>query len=49
MNEARPIIPWGYPTQSGSDGSSWVTQWGPWLLIGALLLLGMASSGSSKK
>lgn len=39
----RPITPWGWPTQYVADTSGWINQYAPWLMIGALLLLGWAS------
>jgi len=46
------MTPWGYPAQppqqSGSF-SAFVTQYAPWLLIGGLVVLALATSGSSKK
>jgi len=37
---------WGAPAV---DVSSWLSEYGPWLLIGALVLLGMATSGQVKR
>ena len=34
---------WGAPDQSGNQ--SWMSQYGPWLAIGLLVLIGIATSG----
>lgn len=42
MNQ-RQVTPWGWPTQIPTGVSSWVSDYAPWLLIGAVLVLGYAS------
>lgn len=36
-------VVWGQPAV---EVSSWVTEYGPYLLIGALIILGLATSGT---
>lgn len=38
--------PWGWPTQQPVSGfSAWVEQYGVWLMVGAIVVLGFATRG----
>lgn len=46
----NPQTPWGWPVDSGSQSgfAAFVSQYGVWLLVGGLVLLGMATGDLTK-